>query len=431
MKHLDDGRLQSWLDRDRSGITEQEAMEVEDHVAGCRACAARLAELEETSEQARSLLAVAAPGREPVPDFDDVVRRSRRGGPRGTGGRWWMAAGWAASLVAALGLGWLSNDLLGPGTDARAPAAADGEGAVAAVELPPLLAERAGVPATEDPDALAREGEPAATVLARAEEEPLRAEATPPAAADPDPDITIAPTTFEAALAATPPAEQPEPLRVHGRVRGPDGRPLAAVQVHVPGAGVGTLTGDDGTFSLLLPGDAVATDSPGSRALTARLIGFRSSTLEIDPHARDSVTVDFRLEPTALALDELVVAAAPRPPAARAALAEVEGAREVWVPVTRDRAQSAAGFAPLAVPDLPVLEIEVGEVEGQVAVRVRQALDSGAALTLVQLRAEGPAVAPTLPAGQPVATVRRGDVRVTGSAPIPADSLRALLALVP
>jgi len=444
MQHLDDGRLQAWLDRDRSGISEAEAVEIEDHVADCEVCAARLAELDEMSGRVRSLLAVAAPGGKPAPDFDDVVRRSRRGRPTGGGGRRWMAAGWAASFVAAIGLGWLSHDLVRLGPAARAPAIADGEGMLGTAELPPLVLERREAPASggeardvpategEGTGAPATEAEPAPRVLARAEPEQAPAETPPPAATDADPDVRVAPTTFhDAPMAAAEIIEaQPGPLRVHGQVRGADGRPLASVQVWVPDAAVGTLTGQDGTFSLFLPGGAVGADPQGRLALTAQLIGFRSSTLEVDPGARDSVSVDFRLEETALALDEIVVMAAPRTPAGRFALAEAGRAGEVWVPLTRAGAESVAGFVLLTVPGLPVLEVEVGQVEGQVAVRVRQELESGSTLTLVQQRADGPVAEPTLPEGQPVATVRKGDLRVTGSAPIPLDSLRALLEAV-
>jgi hypothetical protein len=432
MQHLDDGRLQAWLDRDRSGISEAEAMEIEDHVASCQACAARLAELEGTSDQARSLLAVAGPSGVQAPDYEDVVRRSRRGRPSSRGGRWWMAAGWAASLVAALGLGWLSHDLIRLGPDARAPTAgADAERILTAVELPPAGAERVEGPPAEESGA-----EVAVRVRERAGpgQEPTAAEqevveAPHPAIEEPGPEVLVVPADLADAAALAEPAEQPRSLRVHGQVRGEDGRPLASAQISVPGARVGTLTGEDGKFSLFLPAEVQVADSLRPLALTAQLLGFRSETLEIDPGGADSVSVDFRLEETALALDALVVSGAP--PAARATLAAEVSVREVWVPATRARAESEAGFAVLAVPELPVLEIELGRLEGTVAVRVRQALESGATLTLVQQRADGAAGEPTLPEGQPVATVRRGDLRVTGAAPIAVDSLRALLARIP
>jgi hypothetical protein len=109
----------------------------------------------------------------------------------------------------------------------------------------------------------------------------------------------------------------------------------------------------------------------------------------------------------------------------REALAAAGGAwGEVWVPVERDRAEDEAGFALLTVPGLAVLEIERGEVGGVAAVRVRQSLDSGAVLTLVQWGAGGGELEPTLPDGQAVVTVERGDVRVTAAAALSEESLR-------
>ena len=346
MQHLDDAQLQAWLDRDRSGISQAEAAEVENHVGECEACAARLAELEATSTRARSLLAVAAPAAEGPPDFAEVVRRSRRRAPSGGGGRWWMAAGWAASLVVATGLGWLSHDLLRPGPEADTPSAvAEAERSVAAAPQP-------------------------------VEVEPDAAAAAREAAADPDPEITVAPTTFADAAAPGQFEAEPESLRVQGQVRAEDGSPLASAQVTIQGSALGTMTGADGTFSLPVPADALAE------------------------------------------------------PAAPAAVEMADESREVWTPVTRTHAESQAGFAVLIVPELAIAEIELGEVRGAVAVRVRQALDSGATLTLVQQRADGSAGEPTLPAGQPAETVERHGLRITGSAPMVVDSLKALLGRV-
>jgi hypothetical protein len=408
MQHLDDGYLQSWLDRDRSGITGEEAAEVEAHIAGCEACAARLADLEGTNERARSLLATAGPSRDAAPDFEDVVWRARRKAPSRGGGRSWMAAGWAASLVLAVGLGWLTHDLMRPGGAAsdRAPAA-EVEGSVAAADLPAVEAEVE----------VAREGEQAP------------ATAPPPDTAVPEPEVVIAPTTFADAPA---PAEDRAPLLVQGRVSGPDGRPLASAQVTIPGAPIGTLTGDDGTFTLSLPAEVLAADQDRPVALTAQLLGYRSLTREIELGTATSMSVDFRLEEAALALDEALVTGAVQAPTAETLRAREAGeppalAREVWSPVPRDLAGAEAGFELLTVPGLPVLEIETGEVAGVHMVRVRQALDSGATLTLIQWRPGVEEVEPTLPQGQPVAMVERGEVRVTGAAPISLDSLRVLL----
>ncbi len=414
MQHLDDGYLQSWLDRDRSGITPAEAEDVEAHVARCEVCRARLAALEASSERARSLLAVAAPSREAAPDFAEVVRRARRRSSPGRAGRGWVAAGWAASLVAAVGLGWLSHGLLGPG-----------------VEAPPVAVDLPAEQAEPDREAVAAaEFTPADTpAMARARAtEPGDAQ-DPPAdtadIADPAPGIAIAPTTFSDVPAVAEAEEARPPLFVQGRVRSGDGTPLAFAQVSIPGTGIGTLTQADGSFALRLPTDAVTASVDKPLTLSARQLGYESETLPLVPAGGDTVSVDFQLSGHALALDEARVAGAPM--AARARTARV---REAWVPADREHAESEAGFVLGIVPDLPVLEIELGGPAGAVAIRVRQALDSGATLTLVQWSADGPALDPVLPSGQPAATARTRGLVIAGSAPISPDSLTALLARV-
>ncbi len=77
-------------------------------------------------------------------------------------------------------------------------------------------------------------------------------------------------------------------------------RPLEAVQVFVPGAGVGTLTNAQGAY--LLRGVPA-----GERAIRVQLIGYSQleRTVTIPPGA--TVTVDFELGQTAIQLDEVVV----------------------------------------------------------------------------------------------------------------------------
>ncbi|MEX2531780.1 MAG: hypothetical protein WD960_13515 [Gemmatimonadota bacterium] len=368
MQHLDDGYLQSWLDRDRSGITGAEAAEVEAHVAHCKVCAARLAEMEGTNQQVRSLLASVAPGAEAAPDFDEVVRRSRRRSGSGGDGRGWMAAGWAASIVLATGLGWLSHDVVRPGSDDRASApAAETEAAVAAADLPAARA-------VQDLD-----------------------------------------DTREA-----------EEAGVGTRGTGAEARDTGTVGADVAAAewAAGATAVGDGT--------EVAAADPER---------------EIDATGVDSVSVEALLGQAAISVEGLMDRGAAREPVTAALQARslrareggepageardvinAAGTGEFWAPVARERAEAGAGFALLTVPGLAVLEIEFGAVGGVTAIRVRQALDSGAVLTLVQWKADGGELEPTLPDGQAVVTVELGEVRVRGAAPVAADSLRRVVA---
>jgi hypothetical protein len=451
MQHLDDGYLQSWLDRHRSGITRAEAAEVEAHVADCEVCAARLAELEGTSERVRSLLAAAGPGGDTAPDFEDVVRRARRHAPSRGGGRGWMAAGWAASLLLATGLGWMSHNLLGPGggdevstpaAEAEAEMAAATEQAAATGDQADAATEQAreapehGAAAPEQghaPEQVASATEQGATEQAREATDRARAATLPLDTADAGAGVHIPPPTLADAAPTAERAREPGSLLVKGHVRGLDGRPLASALIAIPGAPIRTVTGEDGTFALSVPVDAVGAAPEHPVALTAQLLGFRSATREIDPRTADSVSVDFLLEETTVQLDEVVITGqAVRGPVVgefrvRQSQEQVGEAREVWVPASRERAEEGAGFELLTVPDLAVLEIELGQVGGVPAVRVRQALDSGATLTLVQWPVHGPEVEPTMPGGQAVLTMERGEVRLTGAAPLEVDSLRLVL----
>lgn len=91
----------------------------------------------------------------------------------------------------------------------------------------------------------------------------------------------------------------------------------------------------------------------------------------------------------------------------------------IWTEADLPTAERRLGRAPLVVPGLPIVGMEVGEVEGTPAVRVRQELEGGAVLALVQRREEAPFEAWT--------QVRRGGVWVAASARISRDSLRALV----
>lgn len=284
MRHLDDGALQAWLDRDRSGIDAGEAREIERHLARCDVCAARLAELEELTERSREVLASAGPVDADIPDFRFVVERSRRAGSGRRSARPWMAAGWAASLVAALGVGWLANDLVrGEQGMEPAPAAeAESRVAMADAEGPGAEAGRAGGPAA------APSPEP----------EPERGENAPPA-----------PARAEEAAPVSEPAGSA--VVVRGRVTDERDEPVAAVMVSAEGAGVGELTREDGTFSLTLPASLVG-QAAREVTLTARQVGFRVASREVAIGGADTVTADLRLAPAALALDEIVVTGAGR-----------------------------------------------------------------------------------------------------------------------
>lgn len=404
MRHLDEGSLQAWLDRSRSGLGADEVHEIERHLAACAECAKRAEELDGVTRRVRSLLQPSEAAVEPIPEYREVVARAglHRDGRRRR--RAWTAAAWAASVVAALGVGWFTNDL-SRGSDVASPV------------TPTRVA---GTPSAEGPA-----HDSAATAVAAVPQ---------PAAATEDVQSDAAAETLATEV----------PRIIRGRVTDESGRPLSAAQVLVQGTGVGTVTQQDGTFSLALPGtlgDAAARDVK----LTAMLIGFSPATRDVVVPGGDTVSADLRLAQQAVALDEIVVtgvAAAPRKAAGRTP--EVAGAdsSENVVPwadairsqaqetMTRAEAEKAVGFALLTVPDLDVVGIRVGYADGVAVVSFRQPLQGGEAgdtITLVEYRVHPGdwALVPGSPQGGVRASIRRGDIQVNATARV--DSLKAIL----
>ncbi len=102
MSHADEGTLHAYLDGE---LTAAERAGLEAHLAGCAACRTRLAEERDLVERAQGLLRRAAPPEAAVPPL-------RRTGGGGRGARplpRWMPLAWAASVLLALGGGWLAR----------------------------------------------------------------------------------------------------------------------------------------------------------------------------------------------------------------------------------------------------------------------------------------------------------------------------------
>lgn len=115
MSHADDGTLHAYLDGELSAL---ERAGVETHLAGCAACRARLEEERDLIERAQGLLARVAPPAASLPP------RRRAGGagmarplPR------WVPLAWAASVLLALGGGWLARGRSPSGAAVLAPMA--------------------------------------------------------------------------------------------------------------------------------------------------------------------------------------------------------------------------------------------------------------------------------------------------------------------
>ena len=102
-------------------------------------------------------------------------------------------------------------------------------------------------------------------------------------------------------LAAAPLAAQ----QITGRVvdQG-SGQPMAAVQISIPGTGVGALSQASGRYLLLnVPA--------GNHTLTAQRIGYRTVTAQVSVAAGATVVHDFSMVEEALGLDEIIVTGTP------------------------------------------------------------------------------------------------------------------------
>ncbi len=136
MPHVDEGTLHALLDGALRAEEPGRATEVEAHLRGCPDCRALLEEAAGLRADASDILSAAAPVATPAADFADVRARAARARTEGADARaprarrrsgrarqlqWTAGLAWAASLVLALGTGYLLRDLVGPGstTDER------------------------------------------------------------------------------------------------------------------------------------------------------------------------------------------------------------------------------------------------------------------------------------------------------------------------
>lgn len=138
MSHISEGDLHAWLD----GALPEDSAELaafRQHAESCPDCALRLEEARSLREEAEGILAGATP-REEVPPFAELLRRGPgddrtpdvRAIDSGRLRRGWFSAqrlGWAASLMLALGAGWIGRAVLvergwtDPFTEGPVPAA--------------------------------------------------------------------------------------------------------------------------------------------------------------------------------------------------------------------------------------------------------------------------------------------------------------------
>lgn len=107
MSHVDEGALHAYLDGALDEYPAAEADRIRSHLDACAECAGRLEEERRVRGDAHAILALASPEVE-LPGFEELKAYVERTRPvrSPASARLWRL-GWAASVVLALGTGWL------------------------------------------------------------------------------------------------------------------------------------------------------------------------------------------------------------------------------------------------------------------------------------------------------------------------------------
>jgi hypothetical protein len=118
MRHIPEDELHAYLDQ---GLSRSQCVEIESHLAVCSSCQAARDGIAALRDRTTALLSKLAPPRAFPPEFESLRRRaaSQVSARR----RRAQIAAWAASLVAAVGLGWTASFLLRPHQSVGQPAA--------------------------------------------------------------------------------------------------------------------------------------------------------------------------------------------------------------------------------------------------------------------------------------------------------------------
>lgn len=109
MRHIPEDELHAYLDQ---ALSRSQCVEIESHLAGCLSCQQQRDGIAALRDRTTALLARLAPPRRIAPAAE-LLRERAEARVLQHRARWQRAA-WAASLVAALGIGWLSARTVDP-----------------------------------------------------------------------------------------------------------------------------------------------------------------------------------------------------------------------------------------------------------------------------------------------------------------------------
>lgn len=105
MRHIPEEELHAYLDQ---ALSRSQAVEIESHLAQCVGCCSARDDIARLRDRTTALLARLGPGTIPLPPFDVIRRRAVLAAERRRA--LLRHAAWAASVVAALGLGWAARE---------------------------------------------------------------------------------------------------------------------------------------------------------------------------------------------------------------------------------------------------------------------------------------------------------------------------------
>jgi hypothetical protein len=107
MLHVDEGQLHALLDE---ALDAGEADTVRQHIAACGECAVRYEDERAIRARANAILELARPLPGTIPPFETVLQRAQKSSASRVTVPGPMRLAWAATIVLALGIGWLSRD---------------------------------------------------------------------------------------------------------------------------------------------------------------------------------------------------------------------------------------------------------------------------------------------------------------------------------
>jgi hypothetical protein len=147
MRHIPEDELHAYLDQ---GLSRTQCVEIESHLAVCPSCQATRDGIAALRDRTTALLARLAPPRSVPAGFD--VLRQRADEAASQRRRRVHGVAWAASLVAAVGLGWVASSVVRPSGAGRQAAA------VASVPTPAPRAVTPSMPVRNAPRSASRTG---------------------------------------------------------------------------------------------------------------------------------------------------------------------------------------------------------------------------------------------------------------------------------